>query len=285
MDINIDIEDIFVTALEWLASTGLKVGLALVFILLANRIVIRISSKIIHNIIINANLATKVDEQRREATVKSLINVTLTVIIWVTGVIMLLSSLGVNVGPLIAGAGVLGFAVGFGAQELVKDFIAGVFIIMENQYRVGDWVSLDGTSGVVEEITIRTTVLRDLDGHQHHIPNGQITTATNKSIDYNDINMVIGVSYDCDIAHVEKIVNKVGLEFAKDEEWSKYIHEPPYFLRVNNFGDSSVDIKIMGKVKPGRQWSVAGELRKRFKAAFDKEKIEIPYPQRTIHQK
>ncbi len=155
---------------------------------------------------------------------------------------------------------------------------------MENQYRVGDVVCFGDTCGSVEKINLRTTILRDLDGVVHHIPNGEIKIASNLSKHYSRVNIDIGVSYDSNLEKVIKVVNKVGSDLAKDKKWKEKIIKPPQFLRVNDFGDSAIMIKILGETMPIMQWEVAGELKKRLKIAFDKEGIEIPYPQRVIHK-
>lgn len=231
-----------------------------------------------------ASYKSKAEEKKREETVIQIVSGALNIIIWPLTLIVIIGQLGVNIGPLIAGAGVVGVALGFGAQSLVKDIISGLFIISENQYGVGDVVDLDGTSGQVEHISLRSTVLRDLDGIVHHVPNGTINRASNYSSKHSGINLNVGVAYDSDLEHVIKVVNRVGKSIARDPEWKDVILETPSFLRVDNLGDSSIDIKITGSVKPLKQWDVTGELRKRIKIAFDKEGIEIPFPQRVVHQ-
>ena len=224
-------------------------------------------------------------EKQREATLNSAIGTTLQIGILIIAGIMLLGEVGLDIGPLLAGAGIAGVALGFGAQSLVKDILAGIFIIIENQYRVDDVVQINqGVAGVVERITLRQTVLRDLDGMVHHIPNGNIDIATNLTMEYSNVNMNIGVSYNTDIEQVEKIINRVGHELANDLDWQSRIIEAPQFLRVDDFADSAIIIKILGRTQPIKQWEVAGELRKRLKIAFDKAGIEIPFPQMTIHQ-
>ncbi|HEX5744260.1 MAG TPA: mechanosensitive ion channel family protein [Candidatus Saccharimonadales bacterium] len=226
----------------------------------------------------------RAEELKREETVIQIVSGALNIIIWPLALILIIAQFGVNVGPLIAGAGVIGVALGFGAQSLVKDVISGLFIIAENQYAVGDVVDLDGTTGQVQHITLRSTVLRDLDGIVHHVPNGTIERASNYSSEHSGINLDVGIAYDSDLDKVIRVVNRVGKELAKDPDWQDQILETPSFLRVDNLGDSSIDIKITGSVKPLTQWDVTGELRKRLKIAFDKEGIEIPFPQRVIHQ-
>ena len=177
------------------------------------------------------------------------------------------------------------FRSGFGAQFLIRDVIAGMFLILENQYRVGDVVKVGGVSGMVEEITLRKTTLRDLDGIVHHVPNGEIKDASNYSKTFSRVNLDVGVSYSSDIEKVIKVVNMVGKDLAENPEWKGKIIKAPQFLRVDDFADSAVVIKILGDTQPLKQWEVTGELRKRLKIAFDKNGIEIPFPQRVVHTK
>ena len=192
---------------------------------------------------------SRAEEVKREETVIQIVSGALNIIVWPLTFILIIAQFGVNVGPLIAGAGVVGVALGFGAQSLVKDIISGLFIIAENQYGVGDVVDLDGTTGQVQHITLRSTVLRDLDGIVHHVPNGTIERASNYSSEHSGMNLNIGIAYDSDLEKAIKIVNRVGKELAKDSDWQDIILETPYFLRVDNLGDSSVDLKIVGTRK------------------------------------
>jgi small-conductance mechanosensitive channel len=198
-------------------------------------------------------------------------------------VFMILSEFNVNIAPALAGLGIAGVAVGFGAQYLVRDLIAGVFVILENQYRVGDVVKVADLVGMVEEVNLRRTVLRDLDGIVHHVPNGEIKAASNYSRHFSRVNLDISVAYGTDLDHAIGVINRVGKELAKDKEWSKRIISAPEVLRVNKLGDSGIDIKILGDVKPLEQWGVMGELRLRLKKAFDKEGIEIPWPHLKLY--
>jgi len=269
--------------IDWLQDSGLRIGLIVAGAWLFGRFGKMIISRTIRAAIKSDNFATEREERLREDTLISIISTTLKVLVWTLATMIILSELNIDIGPLVAGAGVAGIAIGFGAQELIQDFVSGVFIILENQYRVGDVVEFDGTSGTVTDITIRSTVLRDLDGNVHHFPNGMVRHTVNKTMEFSKINLDVGVSYEDDIEKVEKIVNTVGSELAKDEVWSKDIQEAPRFLRVNDFGDSSIEVKIVGKTNPARQWAVTGELRKRLKTAFDKEGVEIPFPQQVNH--
>jgi small-conductance mechanosensitive channel len=190
---------------------------------------------------------------------------------------------GVPVAPVLAGFGIAGVAIGFGAQYLIRDLIAGIFIILENQYRVGDVAKVADITGLVEYITLRKTVLRDLDGIVHHVPNGEIRTASNFTRHFARVNLNISVAYGTDLDYAISVINRVGQELAKDEKWRRVIKNPPQVLRVNNLGDSGIDIKILGDVKPMEQWAVMGELRLRLKKAFDDEGIEIPWPHTKVY--
>jgi len=244
-----------------------------------------LTTRLVRKALRSDQFQTKRDERLREDTLISTINAGTHVVIWILTGMLLLSEFGIDIAPLIAGAGVAGVALGFGAQSMVKDFLAGIFILIENQYRVGDVVQINrDVSGVVEQITLRVTVLRDLDGMVHHIPNGVVEIATNMTMEYANVNLDLGVGYDTDIDKLEKLINDVGQKLSEDKEWGEKIKEPPTFRRLNNFGDSAMDIKIVGKVEPMQQWAVTGELRRRLKKELDKAGIEIPFPQRVIYQ-
>ena len=198
-------------------------------------------------------------------------------------IFLILSELNISIGPILAGFGVAGIAVGFGAQYLIRDLIAGVFILMENQYRVGDVARIADIAGLVEDITLRKTVLRDLDGIVHHIPNGEVKVASNYTRHFSRVNLDISVSYGTDLDHAISVINRVGQELAEDPEWNWRVRTIPQVLRVNKLGDSGIDIKILGDVKPLEQWNIMGELRYRIKKAFDAEGIEIPWPHTKVY--
>ena len=202
----------------------------------------------------------------------------------VTGAIMMiLDEAGVPIASVLVGLGIAGLAIGFGAQYLIRDLIAGMFIIMENQYRVGDVARVADVAGLVEEISLRKTVLRDLDGIVHHIPNGEIRVASNFTRHFARVNLDVSVAYGTDLDHAISVINRVGKALAEDEKWRKVIKSPPQVLRVDNLGDSGIDIKILGDVKAMEQWAVMGELRLRLKKAFDAEGIEIPWPHTKVY--
>jgi small-conductance mechanosensitive channel len=221
--------------------------------------------------------------EKRTSTLLAIFKAIGRVLIIIVVIMMVLEEVGVPIAPVLAGFGIAGIAIGFGAQYLIRDLIAGIFIILENQYRVGDVARVADITGLVEYITLRKTVLRDLDGIVHHIPNGEIRTASNYTRHFARVNLDVPVAYGTDLDHAMSIINRVGLELAKDEKWRKVIKSPPQVLRVNNLGDSGIDIKILGDVKPMEQWAVTGELRLRLKKAFDDEGIEIPWPHTKVY--
>ena len=228
---------------------------------------------------------SRVAEEKRENTLIQVLSGTAVVVIWILATLMILSEIGIAIGPLLAAAGIAGVAVGFGGQYLIRDVITGMFIILENQYRVGDVVCFGDTCGSVEHISLRMTMLRDLDGTVHHVPHGEVKTVSNMTKGYARVNLDVGVGYGSDIGKVIDVINRVGRELADDAYWKDQIMEAPAFLRIDTFGDSAIIVKILGKTLPLSQWDVAGELRKRLKYAFDNEGIEIPLPQRVIHTK
>jgi small-conductance mechanosensitive channel len=221
--------------------------------------------------------------QKRKDTLVGVLTGLGRVFIVIVGIMMVLSEVGIPIAPILAGFGIAGIAIGFGAQYLIRDLIAGMFIIMENQYRVGDVARVADVAGLVEEIHLRKTVLRDLDGIVHHIPNGEIRIASNFTRHFARVNLNVSVAYGTDLDHAISVINRVGQELAEDENWRKIIKSPPQVLRVDNLGDSGIDIKILGDVKPMQQWAVMGELRLRIKKAFDEEGIEIPWPHTKVY--
>ncbi|MFH1652031.1 MAG: mechanosensitive ion channel domain-containing protein [Chloroflexota bacterium] len=221
--------------------------------------------------------------KRRADTLQGILMGTGRVLIVLLVVFMVLSELNVPIGPILAGFGIAGIAVGFGAQYLIRDLIAGMFILFENQYRVGDVARVADVSGLVEEITLRKTVLRDLDGIVHHIPNGEIKVASNFSRHFARVNLDISVSYGTNLDQAIAVVNRVCNELAKDPNWKDRLRTAPQVLRVNKLGDSGIDLKVLGDVKPLEQWATMGELRLRIKKAFDAEGIEIPWPHTKVY--
>jgi small conductance mechanosensitive channel len=238
---------------------------------------------LLHNAIKRTKGESKEGIKKRTDTLVGVLMGTGKVLIVLVIVFMILSEFDINITPILAGLGIAGIAVGFGAQYLIRDLIAGIFVILENQYRVGDVAKVADIAGLVEEVNLRKTVLRDLDGIVHHVPNGEIRVASNYSRHFSRVNLNISVAYGTDLDHAISVINRVGKELAADKNWSSRIKSAPQVLRVANLGDSGIDIKILGDVIPLEQWNVMGELRLRLKKAFDAEGIEIPWPHVKIY--
>ena len=268
----------------WILSHGINIILIAVGTYFLNRFLSHAIEKIVRTAVVSDKYLSKEAEEKREDTLIRIFTWSSRIIILFIVTLMILQEFGIPIGPILAGAGIIGIAVGFGGQYFIKDIISGFFFILENQYRVGDVVNFDGTGGLVEDISLRMTTLRDLDGTVYHIPHGEIKKVANLSKDFARINLNIGIAYAANLDHVIKIVNKVGDELSQDPQWKEFIIKPPQFLRVDDFADSSIVIKILGETQPLKQWEVTGELRKRIKIAFDNEGIEIPFPQRVVHQ-
>ncbi len=268
----------------WLITHGLKILAIIIVAWIVKTFSGSLIEKAVRKAVVSKNFISLEAEKKRENTLIKIFDTTIKLIVWVMAVIMIVSEFGVEIGPMIAAAGIIGLAVGFGGQYLIRDLISGLFIILENQYRVGDVIRVGDVTGTVEDITLRVSVLRDLDGTVHHIPHGEITTVANLSKEFARVNIDLGVAYGTDLEKLIKVINDVGEKLAKDSNWQEMIIEAPHFVRVNDFADSAIVVKILGDTKPLQQWAVAGEFRKRLKIAFDKKRIEIPFPQRVIHQ-
>jgi len=223
------------------------------------------------------------ESEKRVETLLRILQSVLRVIILGIFIMILLKKLGVDIGPILAGAGILGLAVGFGAQELVRDYISGFFILLENQIRVGDVAIINGTGGLVENIDLRTTTLRDFSGTTHIFQNGKVNTIANMSMKWSAMTFDIGVAYKENVDEVIKIMKQVGEDLASDEEFKDLLYDKLEVFGVDKFADSAVIIKARIKTQPIQQWAVGREYRKRLKEAFDKHGIEIPFPHTTVY--
>ena len=221
--------------------------------------------------------------EKRAATISGLLRTTSVVIVWVVAVVMSLREAGFDIAPLLAGAGIAGVAIGFGAQTLVKDVISGVFMLLENQVRVGDVVQLNGVGGLVEEVNLRTTVLRSLDGTVHIFPNGSIQQVSNLTREFSYYVFEMGVAYKEDTDRVSQLMRETTDELRETEDYGPKILEPLEVLGVDKFADSAVVIKARIKTKPSQQWAVGRELNRRFKKRFDELGIEIPFPHVSVY--
>jgi small conductance mechanosensitive channel len=268
----------------WLLAHGPRIALIVVGAWLLNRIARKLIEKTVRLAVRGEDFSSPEAEKKREDTLIHIFAVTLRVIVLMMALLMVLQELGVMIAPILAGAGIVGLAFGFGGQYLIRDVIAGLFIVLENQYRIGDVVDFGGTAGLVEDISLRRTVLRDLDGTVHYVPHGEIKTVSNLSKSFSRVNLDIGVAYGSDIERVAATVDRVGRELAEDPRWRTLIITPPRFVRVQDLAESAVVIKVLGDTQPQKQWDVAGEVRRRLLVAFAREGIEIPFPQMVVHQ-
>ncbi len=266
----------------WLLNHGIRIVLFILGGYLAEFLLTRLIIKVVRISVRPAPHDSPDAEKKREDTLIRIITWTSAIIVILLVAAMILQELGVSIGPILAGAGVVGLAVGFGGQYLIRDFITGFFLILENQYRIGDFVSLDGTEGNVEDISLRMTSLRDMNGTVHYVPHGDIKRVSNMSKNFARINLNINVTYHSNMEKVIRIINEVGNEISMDPAWKDLIIKAPQFLRVDDFTDSSVTLKIVGETMPNKQWTVTGELRKRILETFEREHIELPIPQRFI---
>ena len=204
-------------------------------------------------------------------------------IIWIIVFVMVLGIIQFDITPLLATLGVASLGLGFAIQNIIRDYLQGFFIVMEDWYRIGDWVTISGMEGEVEKVSPRRTVLREINGTMHVIPHSQVQFASNQTRDWARINLYITVAYKEDISHVYQVINGVCKELKDDPDYGTNLTTTPSAMRVSDLGDHGVDICIRGYTKPGEQWGLTGELRKRIKNRFDKEGIEIPWPHTKIY--
>ena len=223
------------------------------------------------------------ESRKRVETLIYLIRQAAFIVVWVTTLLILLKEIKVDIAPLLASAGIIGLAVGFGAQSLVRDFISGFFFILENQVRVGDVAVVNGTGGLVEKINFRTIVLRDLAGAVHVFPNGTVTTLSNLTNDWSAYVFDIGVAYKENTDKVIEVMKRVGSELKNDVTVGPLMLEEPEVFGVEKFDNSSVVIKGRIRTKPIRQWQVGREYLRRIKLAFDESGIEIPVPHQKLY--
>ncbi len=268
--------------IHWLLTHGVKIGLILLGAFIAYRIVKAIVNKF-EKKIRTEEAVVPTELEKRAKTLARIIQTGLIGVVVVIAIMMTIKELGLDIGPILAGAGILGLAIGFGAQSLVKDMISGFFILMEDQYRVGDVVEIAGIGGLVEQMSLRITILRDLEGKVHYIPNGSVNVASNMTKEWSRAVLDIGVAYKEDVDEVMNVLREMGEEMVKDPTYSQYIMEPLQILGVSDFADSAVIIKVMFKTLPLKQWDVGREFRRRVKKTFDAKGIEIPFPHVTLY--
>ena len=269
------------TTFLWLTTSGIKiVGIVVAFLILSqmSRWIVRWMERFVPE----KDPLQAAEAKKRARTLGNILRHALLIVMIFVAALMILGELGIQLGPLLATAGIGAVAVGFGAQSLVKDVISGFFITLENQYRIGDVIEVAGVSGLVESVSLRKTVLRDLQGKVHTIPNGEIKIVSNLSKEWSRSVLDIAVSYREDVDQVIGVLSKICRELESEEPYKSAILEPAQILGVERLGESEVIIRMMVKTIPLKQWDVGRELRRRIKTRFDEKGIRIPYPHRVL---
>lgn len=270
-----------ITLTETLKVKAPKVALVLLTMLVLRWLANLLSRRIV-KLLARASRGTAEERENRASTLVGVFRSTVLIAIVVGGTLMILDIAGVPIGPLLGGAAVFGLAIAFGAQNLIRDYFYGFMILLENQYRLKDVATIAGTTGVVEQITLRLTVLRDLNGHVHFIPNGTITSVTNHTHGWSQAVFDVGVAYKEDVDYVMQVLLELGRELKNDPVFGRDILDDPEMCGVNEFGDSAVVIRMLLKTKYNRMWPVKREMNRRIKNRFDELGIEIPFPHRTL---
>jgi len=268
---------------QWLIKSGPKILATILFIGLLSWLARVLGHRIVRAVASRSGPGSIEEREKRSETLVGVFNNGTTVAIIVLGTLMLLQASGINVTVLLGGAAVVGVAVAFGAQNLTRDYFSGFVMLLENQYGVNDIVKIGGIAGLVERITLRMTVLRDLEGTVHFIPHGQVTTVSNLTHGWSRALFDIGVAYKEDADYVMKVLTELGKGLRQDPYYQDLILDDPEMLGVDSFGDSAVVIKFFIKTRPQRQFTVKRELLRRIKRKFDELGIEIPFPHRTVY--
>ena len=274
---------------DFLLAKPLQIALILLGVWLVNRIVRRAIARFAQRVAAGESMLARLSNDElararaasRAETIAQVFRSVATATIYGIGLLLVLGEVGINLGPLLAGAGIAGVAIGFGAQSLVKDFLSGVFMIVEDQYGVGDVVDLGDASGTVEAVTLRSTRLRDVNGTVWHVPNGTILRVANKSQQWSRAVLDVTVAYDTDVRHASEVIKRVADDMAHEDAWSSCILEEPEVWGVESLGADGVVIRLVVKTQPAEQFKVLREMRVRIKDAFTAEGIEIPYPPRA----
>lgn len=243
---------------DWFMETGIRVLVIIAVAIVLYAVLKYLIPKSVQRFV-SRRMAGEQDAEikKRTDTLSSILVTVMGIVVVIAAVLTILPEFGVNIATLIAGIGIGGLAIAFAAQNLVRDFITGFFVLFEDQYRVGDVVTVAGITGAVQEITLRRTILRDVDARLHSIPNGQVEVSTNFTRNFSRVNLNVSVGYGEDLRKVMNTINRVCQEMAEEPKWKDDILSTPAVLRVDNLGDSGIDIKILGDTKPGRQWLVA----------------------------
>lgn len=266
---------------NWLYDPGIAIASIVIFALLGRHFGGMFIERLVRSLIRSTQLhpITNDDLVKRQDTLISLFVVIWKILLVVVASCLIFEQLfpSVDLTPFFASAGIIGIALGFGAQSLIKDFLSGIFIITENQYRVGDVVDIEGAAGTVERITVRSTVIRDASGNVHFMPNGNIMHVINKTMGFSKVNFTLNVDPETDVDKLVKVIDEVGVKMSEDEKWKEKILEAPHFINVGAFSDIALEVTISGKTGPSQQWGVTGEMRRRLLKAFAKNNIELAH--------
>jgi small-conductance mechanosensitive channel len=273
--------EIFKTTVAWLTTSGIKIlGILITLAILSQ--MSRWIVKWLERIVPDKDSLHAAEAKKRAHTLGNTLRHTLLFLLTFIAILMILGELGIQFGPLLATAGIGALAIGFGAQSLVRDVISGFFIILENQYRIGDVIEVAGVSGLVESVSLRRTVLRDIDGKVHTVPNGEIKIVSNLSKEWSRSVLDVPISYQENVEQVMDLLSQIGRELQAVEPYRSAILEPLQILGVERFGESNLVIRVIVKTAPLKQWEVGRELRKRIKDRFDEKGIQIPYSYRFL---
>lgn len=274
--------------LDWsgLINNGIRVLIILIAGLVAMKIIKNVLTRLEKHMIrkVQGKEETPTEASKRVGTLTLLLKQGISLVLWTVLLLIILKQIGLDIAPILAGAGIIGLAVGFGAQNLVRDVISGFFFILENQVRIGDVAIVNGTGGLVEAVNFRTLVLRDLSGTVHVFPNGTINTLSNMTHTWSAWVFDIGVAYKEDTDKVMELIRNVGDQMRSDPHLGPQIIEDIEVFGVNKFADSAVEIKGRIKTRPIEQWSVGREFQRRIKYAFDEHGIEIPFPHVSVYR-
>jgi small conductance mechanosensitive channel len=288
MDENAEANEIFTGGmLQNLKDNWINIAIILAVLILII-IIVKIISRRVRKLVEKKISDDRIIIKKRTFTFTSVVSNLIIVIAVVAAALIIAEEIGINVTPLLAGAGVAGVVIGFGAQSLIKDLINGVFILLEQWFQVGDIITIGDTSGTVERLNLRTTVIRDIEGTVHYIPNGEITKLSNRTQLWSRAVVEVGVHYSEDTDRVVKVLEDVFDDLVNDKNYKKVILERPEILGdggISELGDSAVVFKMICKVKSGKQWTIARQMRKRIKDKFDKMGIEIPYPCTNVYMR
>lgn len=272
--------DVIKVTTEWFSRNSASIGritLIIFFAWLLNHYAHNLMHAALEKLVRRDHFQSKADKEKRIKTLTGMGSALIKLIVWITAAITVINISGINIAPIMTSAGIVGIALGLGSQKLINDLVAGIFIIFENQYRIGDYIEVEGVSGTVEDISVRITTLRDLSGAVHHVPNGLIGVSTNRSMGYGQINLDLMVEPTTDLTKLTSIINKVGKELASQTDVKDEIIEAPQFNRVTDFTGNGITVKITGKTTGGKQLEIKSTFFTMLKNELDKNKIRLAH--------